>query len=580
MQDRDLQRWVPAFVEGLMMTYLGSYIRECIIWWNSIWAPPVSIDLNEEIRKGLSLSSLASASLNLSWPLVQGTYPGMNGRRSYLWESTGVPEQKVPDVANLRADQLKQLNTADVPLEFWVRLAHACFRLVRRDPDDSVNTGLVHKLIQKFKSTHFLRGENFSDWSGAPNAKKKLEMVNTYNRVSEGAVFTTSAVLSLCFVALRLVRRVWNDSTSDALTLMEENKIMLYVGHAIDKWNKGDREDPVYLGVRPNSDLAGIAAVARRERSEAAFMLQQPSRNATSLEPRQQPERSTTIQKTITAEDWHDCNRHWLEKVLEKVAPEELADNIRKHITEATAPLVSEMYREKILLACYELELSNHIIWLQQPAEEQITVQFLSKEPYLTPGPMMEVARELEALALSDIDRGLALKLKGLSDKIADFQDFTNHQDKQYLTEQRECARIMYDLMSQFRTVDLGKIDRAIQETNTSNQGKVWSWFHGATRDKGKGLSNREWLAEYRSMDTEWVDTYAMMNAAIRAVTPSDALLEFFSKLVYKHGSSKLIREINENLPFWDEQYHQQHRTKAPGTGNEPDEIIEINQRR
>jgi hypothetical protein len=107
------------------------------------------------------------------------------------------------------------------------------------------------------------------------------EMVNTYNRVSEGAVLTTSAVLSLCFIALRLVRRVWNDSTSDALTLMEENKIMLYVGHAIDKWNKGDREDPVYLGVRPNSDLAGIATVARRERSEAAFMLQQPSRKAT-----------------------------------------------------------------------------------------------------------------------------------------------------------------------------------------------------------------------------------------------------------------------------------------------------------
>jgi hypothetical protein len=48
---------------------------------------------------------------------------------------------------------------------------------------------------------------------------------------------------------------------------------MLYVGHAIDKWNKGDGEDPVYLGVRPNSNLAGVAVVARRERSEAAFML-------------------------------------------------------------------------------------------------------------------------------------------------------------------------------------------------------------------------------------------------------------------------------------------------------------------
>jgi DUF438 domain-containing protein len=138
-------------------------------------------------------------------------------------------------------------------------------------------------------------------------------------------------------------------------------------------------------------------------------MLQQPSRKATSLEPRQpQPERSALIQKTITAEDWHDGNRQWLEKVLDKnVTPEELAD-IRKHITEATAPLVSKMHREKILLACYQLQLSNHITWLQQPAEDRITVKFLSKEPHLTSGPMMEVSRELEALALSDIDRELA----------------------------------------------------------------------------------------------------------------------------------------------------------------------------
>jgi hypothetical protein len=116
---------------------------------------------------------------------------------------------------------------------------------------------------------------------------------------------------------------------------------------------------------------------------------------------------------------------------------------------------------------------------------------------------MMEVSPELEALALSGIDHDLALKLKGFSDRIADYQEFSAHQDKQCLTERRECARIMYDLMSQFRTVDLGKIDQVIRETNASNQGKIWCWFHGITRTKGKGLSNREWLAEYRSMDTE-----------------------------------------------------------------------------
>lgn len=127
MQDRDLQRWVPAFVEGLMMTYLSSYTRECTIWWDSMWAPPVSIDLNEEIRKGLLLPSQASASLNLVWPLVQGIQGGMTAavicgnkrtglsrprycqtsQLSPLGPAYSAPEQEVPDVANLRAGQLK-----------------------------------------------------------------------------------------------------------------------------------------------------------------------------------------------------------------------------------------------------------------------------------------------------------------------------------------------------------------------------------------------------------------------------------------------------------------------------------------
>jgi hypothetical protein len=59
-----------------------------------------------------------------------------------------VPAREVLDVENLRVDQFKWLNTSDIPLEFWVRLAHACFRLVRRDPNDSVNAGLIQKLVQ------------------------------------------------------------------------------------------------------------------------------------------------------------------------------------------------------------------------------------------------------------------------------------------------------------------------------------------------------------------------------------------------------------------------------------------------
>jgi hypothetical protein len=60
----------------------------------------------------------------------------------------GVPKFDERTKKILRVDQFKWLNTSDIPLEFWVRLAHACFRLVRRDPNDSVNAGLIQKLVQ------------------------------------------------------------------------------------------------------------------------------------------------------------------------------------------------------------------------------------------------------------------------------------------------------------------------------------------------------------------------------------------------------------------------------------------------
>lgn len=128
---------------------------------------------------------------------------------------------------------------------------------------------------------------------------------------------------------------------------------MVYVGHAIDKWNKGDREDPTAI-------LQLLLQLLDESAARLPLCFNNPAEKSPHwLEPRQ-AERSALIQKTITAEDWHDGSRQWLGKVLyNNVAPEELADDLRKYVTEATVPLISEVYRERVLLACYQLQLND-----------------------------------------------------------------------------------------------------------------------------------------------------------------------------------------------------------------------------
>ncbi|KAF5673772.1 hypothetical protein FHETE_3159 [Fusarium heterosporum] len=103
------------------------------------------------------------------------------------------------------------------------------------------------------------------------------------------------------------------------------------------------------------------------------------------------------------------------------IKPDELVNDIKKRITQEYAPLVPEAYRERVQLVCYILELNDQFAWLDQPAQYQVT---------------------------------------------------------------RECARIMYEFMSQFCTVGVGEINKVIGKANVQNQAKVWTRFRAATRDK------------------------------------------------------------------------------------------------
>ncbi|KAG5767082.1 hypothetical protein H9Q72_004865 [Fusarium xylarioides] len=80
-EGQDTQRWISVFFEGLLMTYLGMYIKENVPAelqdHLARIVPRASFELNEQLRQGFSFPSLGSVSLNIAWPLAQGASGGM-----------------------------------------------------------------------------------------------------------------------------------------------------------------------------------------------------------------------------------------------------------------------------------------------------------------------------------------------------------------------------------------------------------------------------------------------------------------------------------------------------------------------
>ncbi|VUC23628.1 unnamed protein product [Clonostachys rosea] len=77
--EQDPERWMPCFLEGILMAYLGLYTRRNRAFGDKamIIFSDESYDLVAALREGLQLPNLARWSLNRAWPLMQGVPNGM-----------------------------------------------------------------------------------------------------------------------------------------------------------------------------------------------------------------------------------------------------------------------------------------------------------------------------------------------------------------------------------------------------------------------------------------------------------------------------------------------------------------------
>ncbi|RSM09779.1 hypothetical protein CDV31_007519 [Fusarium ambrosium] len=77
--NQDVERWLPVYLEGLLMIYLGTYHRKNRLHSEKLKSlfSEASYELADKMREGLQLPDLHNHSLNRAWPLMQGVPGGM-----------------------------------------------------------------------------------------------------------------------------------------------------------------------------------------------------------------------------------------------------------------------------------------------------------------------------------------------------------------------------------------------------------------------------------------------------------------------------------------------------------------------
>lgn len=125
---RDVSRWLPVFLEGLIMVYLGTYHQNR----RPSIASDASYELVDEVRYGMGLPDFHAHSLNRAWPLVQGVRGGMVDARCCANPDCQRPKTSTrPVIYTMSPDVIgtAQLLAMDGPLSR--RVCEPCYRYAK-----------------------------------------------------------------------------------------------------------------------------------------------------------------------------------------------------------------------------------------------------------------------------------------------------------------------------------------------------------------------------------------------------------------------------------------------------------------
>ncbi|UPL02186.1 hypothetical protein LCI18_013120 [Fusarium solani-melongenae] len=348
---------------------------------------------------------------------------------------------------------------AEYPNRTYKALTRIAFQVIGRDPAD--HSELVDKIIERMKSTRLLE-RTFAQWSGHRKTCDLLRTASTMCRTWRDYIFVPAAQFTIPpFIALYLLKN-YCQTRGDNSKLMARRNAFRYLGRSIDKWESMKDYQIMLIGQRPDDEPFNPADVAM-----PGLLIPGPglvnTPNLMALTPYPSSTNFVTVRKEIKSEDWVSINWDWLEKLGDRrIDGASFKGKIEQQVTAQTAPLIPEVYRDKLWAWFGEFN---------KEGRKLIEVDFQSS---------VQIKTEVESLVRSDDPTLLkelpdtcihgTLAIKEQINRLFAYREAENSENQRWKNEIQQTSRFMVEAASKLPILEASVMNSMIQRVEKHRQ--------------------------------------------------------------------------------------------------------------
>ncbi|KAJ4205328.1 hypothetical protein NW767_004122 [Fusarium falciforme] len=366
------------------------------------------------------------------------------------------------DTASVALEVVSVLKTKDeFPNKTCKALVTIAFQLIGRDPENHIE--LVNKTIERMKNTHFLEA-SFARWTGQRKTFELLKTASAMCKTWRNYIFVPAAQFIIPPFIMLYIMKSYSEMRGDNAKLLARHNTFRYLGRSIDKWESMKEYQVMLIGRRPDDEPFSPADVA-----VPASVLPGPGLINTpdliALAPYPSSTSFISVRKDLTSEDWVSINREWLDKLGDRrVDGVSFKDKVEQQVTAQTAPLIPEMYRDKLWAWFGEFNKEGRkLIEVDFQSSVQIKTEveslIQSDDPTVTALRRIEqLLKELPDSCIHDI-----LAIKEQINRLFAYREAENSDSQRWKNEVQQASRAMVEAASKLPILEASVMNSMIQ---------------------------------------------------------------------------------------------------------------------
>ncbi|RMJ19909.1 hypothetical protein CDV36_000398 [Fusarium kuroshium] len=356
----------------------------------------------------------------------------------------------------------------EFPNKTCKELIRIAFQLIGRDPAD--HRDLVNKIMERMQVTHFL-DSSFARWSGQRKTLELLRTASTMCKTWRNYIFVPAAQFTIPpFIALYILKS-YSETRGDNAKLLVRNNTFRYLGRAIDKWESMKEYHVMLIGRRPDDQPFSSADVA-----VPASIVPGPglvhTPNLVALAPYPSSVSFVTTHKEITSEDWVSINRDWLEKLGDRrVDGASFKEKVEQHVTEQTAPVIPEVYRDKLWAWFGEFNKEGRKL-IEVDFQPSVQIKTEAESLVRSDDPTVTALRRIEQLLkeLPDTCVHDAIAIKEQVNRLFAYREAENSDSQRWKNEVQQASRSMIEAASKLPVLEASVMNSMVQRVEKRRQ--------------------------------------------------------------------------------------------------------------